>query len=92
MAMKSNDAQWLDKTQVITSQGVRIIPANICGHYVLLTHRLNLHSGYRRQMHLTSARDVSTCDIVFTLQCNLGCNVAHAPAAVLAKNVRRSVK
>lgn len=75
------------KYQGITIKPVPLFPIDVGFSPVLLTHRLNLYAGWRRQITLEpyrDPRDGGTCFIVTT---RVDAKVGHLPAAALAENV-----
>ena len=87
--------RYLEGTDVMRYQGVEIRPVPILNvssgtpdtSSVLLTHRLNLYAGYRRQIRMETWRDPREGGMSFIVSARVDGKVAHVPATVLAKNV-----
>ena len=55
--------------------------------YVLLTHRLNLYAGFRRQIKMETWRDPREGGTSFVVSTRVDAKVAHVPATAVAHNV-----
>lgn len=54
---------------------------------ILLTHRMNLYAGFRRQVRMEKWRDPREGATSFVVSTRVDAKVAHVPATVVAKNV-----
>ena len=85
----------LEGTKQLTYQGIKIhsvaqMPINAGTpdtSFVLLTNRMNLYAGYRRQIKLETFRDPREGGTSFIPTARVDAQVAHVPASAIAHNV-----
>lgn len=94
-ATNGGDA-WLEGTRPLVYQGIRImgvpnfpidaIPTPDTS-FILLTHRMNLYAGWRRQIRMETYRDPREGVTSFIVTARVDPEIAHVPATAIAENV-----
>lgn len=78
------------KFQAITIRGVPNMPITAGTpdtSFILLSHRMNLYAGFRRQIKLETFRDPREGQTSFIITARVDAQVAHVPATAIANNV-----
>ncbi len=87
---------WLEGTRPLTYQSIRIMgvpnfPIDATTtpdtSFILLSHRMNLYAGWRRQIRMETFRDPREGLTSFIVTARVDAEVAHVPATAIANNV-----
>ena len=86
---------WLEGARQLKYQEIPIHPVPLLGitsgspdtTFVMLSHRLNLYAGYRRQIRMETWRDPREGGTSFIVTARVDAKLAHVPATAIATGV-----